>query len=103
MLPAVAAEPDLAKRFLIEAKAMASVNHPAVAAIHDYGHSDGVTFLVMEFIDWPSAAAMARAAAPGISAEPAPGSAVAAEVARRRSAAPARGRRPGRGGGHSRG
>lgn len=54
MLPEVAGEPDLARRFLIEAKAMASVNHPAVASIHDYGHSDGLTYLVMEFIEGQS-------------------------------------------------
>jgi serine/threonine-protein kinase len=35
---------------------MASVNHPAVASIHDYGRSDGITFLVMEFIDGESLA-----------------------------------------------
>ncbi|MEU4565032.1 serine/threonine-protein kinase [Micromonospora sp. NPDC023956] len=54
MLPDVANDPDFARRFLVEAKAMASVNHPAVASIHDYGHSDGLTFLVMEFIDGQS-------------------------------------------------
>ncbi|MFI6230868.1 protein kinase [Micromonospora echinospora] len=54
MLPDVADDPDFARRFLIEAKAMASVNHPAVASIHDYGHSDGLTFLVMEFVDGQS-------------------------------------------------
>src|SRR5690349_3176640 len=54
MLPEVADQPDFAKRFLIEAKAMASVNHPAVASIHDYGRGAGITFLVMEFIDGES-------------------------------------------------
>ncbi|MBO4206208.1 serine/threonine-protein kinase [Micromonospora echinofusca] len=54
MLPAVADDPTFARRFLVEAKSMASVNHPAVASIHDYGHSDGITFLVMEFIDGES-------------------------------------------------
>ncbi|WP_416904135.1 serine/threonine-protein kinase [Micromonospora echinospora] len=54
MLPDVADDPDFARRFLVEAKAMASVNHPAVASIHDYGHSDGLTFLVMEFVDGQS-------------------------------------------------
>ena len=56
MLPAVAGQADFARRFLVEAKAMASVNHPAVASIHDFGHSGGVTFLVMEFIDGESLA-----------------------------------------------
>ncbi|WBB81004.1 serine/threonine-protein kinase [Micromonospora sp. WMMD882] len=54
MLPDVADDPDFARRFLVEAKAMASVNHAAVASIHDYGHSDGLTFLVMEFVDGQS-------------------------------------------------
>ncbi|MGN9811346.1 serine/threonine-protein kinase [Micromonospora sp. BQ11] len=60
MLPDVAGEADLARRFLTEAKAMASVNHPAVAAIHDYGHSDDIAFLVMEFIDGESLSEMLR-------------------------------------------
>jgi serine/threonine protein kinase len=54
MLPGVADQPDFAKRFLVEAKAMASVNHPAVASIHDYGRGAGITFLVMEFVDGES-------------------------------------------------
>ena len=54
MLPEVAHEPDFARRFLAEAKAMASVSHPAVASIHDYGSSRAITFLVMEFIDGES-------------------------------------------------
>ncbi|MEU8228484.1 protein kinase [Actinoplanes sp. NPDC048967] len=54
MLPGVADQPDFAKRFLVEAKAMASVNHPAVASIHDYGRGAGITYLVMEFIDGES-------------------------------------------------
>ncbi|RGC69367.1 Serine/threonine-protein kinase PknA [Micromonospora sp. MW-13] len=60
MLPEVADEPDFARRFLAEAKAMASVNHPAVASIHDYGRGDGVTFLVMEFVDGESLAGLLR-------------------------------------------
>jgi serine/threonine-protein kinase len=60
MLPAVADDPDFATRFLLEAQSMASVNHPAVAAIHDYGRSAGVTFLVMEFIEGSSLAQTLR-------------------------------------------
>jgi serine/threonine-protein kinase len=60
MLPDVAGDPDFARRFLVEAKAMASVNHPAVASIHDYGRSDGITFLVMEFIDGESLSQVLR-------------------------------------------
>ena len=54
MLPHVAGEQDFARRFLAEARAMAGVNSPAVASIHDYGQDAGVTYLVMEFIDGES-------------------------------------------------
>jgi serine/threonine-protein kinase len=64
MLPTVAGDPDFARRFLIEAKAMARVNHPAVASIHDYGSSDGVTYLVMEFVDGQSLAQILRDSGP---------------------------------------
>jgi eukaryotic-like serine/threonine-protein kinase len=56
MLPSVADDPDFARRFLAEATAMAQVNHPAVASIHDYGRSRDITYLVMEFIDGESLA-----------------------------------------------
>ncbi|MEV8510059.1 serine/threonine-protein kinase [Actinoplanes sp. NPDC051475] len=56
MLPGVADDPGLARRFLTEAKAMAGVNHPAVTAIHDYGSSGGTPYLVMEFVDGESLA-----------------------------------------------
>jgi hypothetical protein len=58
MLAAVADDPDFARRFLAEATAMARVNHSAVASIHDYGRSHGVTFLVMELVDGTSLAQM---------------------------------------------
>jgi serine/threonine-protein kinase len=56
MLPAVAADPDFARRFAAEATAMARVNHAAVASVHDFGRDRGVTFLVMEYIDGESLA-----------------------------------------------
>ncbi|MEU8242335.1 serine/threonine-protein kinase [Actinoplanes missouriensis] len=56
MLPEVARDPDFARRFAAEATAMARVNHPAVASIHDYGSSHGVAYLVMEFVDGESLA-----------------------------------------------
>jgi serine/threonine protein kinase len=58
MLPGVAADPGFAHRFLSEATAMARVNHPAVASIHDYGTDAGVTYLVMEFVDGESLAGL---------------------------------------------
>jgi hypothetical protein len=56
MLPSVAADPGFARRFLAEATAMARVNHPAVASIHDYGRSGDVPYLVMEFVEGESLA-----------------------------------------------
>ena len=58
MLPGVATDPGFAQRFLSEATGMARVNHPAVASIHDYGTDAGVTYLVMEFVDGESLAAV---------------------------------------------
>src|SRR5690349_16417546 len=48
MLPAAAQDPEFVRRFAAEAHAMARVNHPSVAAIHDVGQAGGYTFLVME-------------------------------------------------------
>ncbi|MEV0896044.1 protein kinase [Actinoplanes sp. NPDC049802] len=56
MLPGMDADPDFARRFVAEATAMARINHPAVASIHDFGRSMGVAFLVMEFVDGESLA-----------------------------------------------
>ena len=38
-------------RFEREAKLLASLNHPNIAAIHGFDDSDGVRFLVMEYVD----------------------------------------------------
>jgi hypothetical protein len=56
MLPGVAGDPDFARRFEAEATSMARIHHPAVAAIHDFGHSDGLLYLVMEYVDGESLA-----------------------------------------------
>src|SRR5271154_1032531 len=51
MLPAVARTPEAAKRFLMEAKVSARVNHPNVIEIIDVGQTeDGTLFLVMELL-----------------------------------------------------
>jgi Tol biopolymer transport system component/tRNA A-37 threonylcarbamoyl transferase component Bud32 len=46
----VAADPARAARFRREAKALAALNHPHIAAIHGQEEADGQTFLVMEFV-----------------------------------------------------
>jgi serine/threonine-protein kinase len=61
------------ERFLREARAVNRINHPNIVEITDYGESDGVTYLVMEYVAsetlmarlsrgplaWPAAASVA--------------------------------------------
>ena len=51
MLAALVDEPGFSERFLIEARAMASLRHPGVVAIHDYRSDAQVTYLVMEYVE----------------------------------------------------
>ena len=51
ILPALLDEPGFARRFLAEARAMASVRHPGVVAIHDFHAGDDGAYLVMEYAD----------------------------------------------------
>src|SRR5262245_43733307 len=44
-------ETAFAERFAREAKALARLNHPHVVAVHDFGESDGLFYLVMEYVD----------------------------------------------------
>jgi eukaryotic-like serine/threonine-protein kinase len=49
--PDVALDADRIQRFTREARAASALNHPNVAIIHDIGESDGVRFIVMEYVD----------------------------------------------------
>src|SRR3954454_20466704 len=44
-------DPVVRERFLREARAAASVDHPNVIPLHYAGEEDGVAFLVMRFVD----------------------------------------------------
>ena len=46
-----AANPERMARFEREAKALARLNHPNVAAIHGFDQQDGIYFLVLELIE----------------------------------------------------
>jgi tRNA A-37 threonylcarbamoyl transferase component Bud32 len=44
-------DPAFAERFGREAKALARLNHPHIVAVHDFGESDGLFYLIMEYVD----------------------------------------------------
>ncbi len=44
-------DPERVARFEREAKLLASLNHPNIAAIHGFDDSDGTRFLVLEYVD----------------------------------------------------
>ena len=48
---AFASDPDRLARFEREARTLASLNHPHIAAIHGVHDNDGTRALVMEFVD----------------------------------------------------
>ena len=52
VLPAdVARDPERRRRFELEARAVAALNHPGVLALFDVGEADGVAFLVTELLE----------------------------------------------------
>ena len=51
MSPALVNDSESAARFAREASNAARIIHPNVAAVFDYGESDGLVYLVMEFVD----------------------------------------------------
>jgi len=57
VLPAaVAADPERLARFDREAKTLAALNHPNIAAIHGLEKADGTIALVMELVEGPTLA-----------------------------------------------
>lgn len=51
LLPALVEEPGFAERFRGEARTMATINHPGVVDVYDYGSDQSVTYLVMEYVE----------------------------------------------------
>ena len=42
---------SFAERFTREARALAKLDHPNIVAVHDFGHRDGLYYLIMELVD----------------------------------------------------
>ena len=49
--PEIASQDDVKKRFKIEAKAAAALNHPNIATIHQIEEVDDKMFIVMEYVE----------------------------------------------------
>jgi eukaryotic-like serine/threonine-protein kinase len=47
----LAARPEFRRRFEHEARAAATLNHPNIIQVHDYGEAAGRHYLVMEFVE----------------------------------------------------
>src|SRR5262249_30896649 len=54
--PEFARDPERLGRFEREARMLASLKHPNIAAIHGFEQSDGVPFLVLELVPGPTLA-----------------------------------------------
>jgi len=65
VLPAAfARDPEWLARFEREARVLAALNHPNIAAIHGFEQADGVSFLVLEYVPGPTLAAAGRLEVP---------------------------------------
>lgn len=51
LLPELSGDPNLAKRFMLECRAAASLNDPHVIPIHDSGETDGRLYIDMRYIE----------------------------------------------------
>src|SRR2546421_2479408 len=51
LLPALLEEAGFAERFRGEARTMATINHPGVVDVYDYGSENATAFLVMEYVE----------------------------------------------------
>ena len=49
--PSASDDVQFAERFQREARALARLNHPHIVTVHDFGQSEGLYYLVMEYVD----------------------------------------------------
>ncbi len=62
MFPALSADPRFEQMFLTEASLASAVRHPNVCEVIELGESDGLLYLVMEWVDGETLAALAAGA-----------------------------------------
>jgi TonB family protein len=55
---------ELRARFVKEARAVASLRHPCIVTVYEYGDHDGQPFIVMEYVDGKTLLEMIRARTP---------------------------------------
>jgi serine/threonine-protein kinase len=57
LLPQISADFDARQRFEREARAIARLNHPNICTLHDIGSTDGIDYIVMEYLEGDTLAA----------------------------------------------
>jgi serine/threonine-protein kinase len=60
LLPAAAADEDLVRSFIAEAKLVSELRHPNIAQTLAFGHSDGEYFMSMELVRGPTLVQLVR-------------------------------------------
>jgi serine/threonine-protein kinase len=86
--PEYGRDPDFFARFRQEAQSAASLNHPNVVAVYDYGTDEAGPFIVMELVDGEDLATILKRSGP---LPPRQAARIAAEIARAIAAAHDRG------------
>ncbi len=81
-------DPDFLARFRDEARAAASLSHPNIVAVHDFGEDDSGPYIVMELVEGQDLASIIRESGP---LAPRQAARVSAEVAKALHAAHVRG------------
>ncbi len=62
ILPRQSSDPGFAERFTREARTLARLNHPNIVAVHEFGQTHGLHYLILEFVDGPDLRRVERSA-----------------------------------------